>query len=236
MNLLITFLFSLMFIIGVIIILIFKNTKRINELSISMAFGILVFLIFMELVPEAFEHLSYYGVLLCVLSGIILLKLLDKFVPAHHHSNKKDHVLHIGIITMIALIIHNLVEGMALYSSLESDFKMGLLLGIGIGLHNIPLGMIVASTFKKANFSNIKIILYSLLVSISTLIGAFIISVFNNINEITIGIMLSITLGMIVYITFFELFENLKNQDKNNNIIGILIGTLLFIISMLLGG
>ena len=47
------------------------------------------------------------------------------------------------------------------------------------------------------------------------------------------GIMLSLTLGMIVYIVFFELLNHVKHQNKKNNSIGIIIGAVLILISLI---
>ena len=157
MNLFITFLFGLTILIGVLFILVSKNNKRIVEISISMAFSILLFLIFFELIPEVREHLDIIYLVLGTMAGVCLLKLLDVFIPSHEHSSSFNHVLHISLITSIALILHNIIEGMALYISLKNDIHMGLLLGFGIGLHNIPMGMVIASTLKEAKYSNIKI-------------------------------------------------------------------------------
>ena len=232
MNLFIVFLFGFTILIGSIIVLI-KDNKKTRELSISMAFSVLFLLIFLELIPEAITHLDYKQVLLFGFIGVLLLKLLDLFIPEHEHTNKKDHVLHIGLISIIALILHNIIEGMALYIALKNETHLGIMLGIGVGLHNIPMGMIISSTLKQAKYSNLKIIIISSLISLSTMLGALIIHFIGNIGEYYLGVLLSITLGMIIYIVFFELLEHILHQNKKNNITGFIIGFLLILISLL---
>jgi len=233
MNLLFTCLFGLTVLFGTLIVLIVKNNKKISELSVSIAFSVLLFLIFLELIPHTLEHLDYIDLLLYTSIGIISLKLLDKFIPEHEHSSKKKHVVHISLIASIALILHNIIEGMALYSSLESDFNLGILIGIGVGLHNIPMGMIIGSTLTEAKENNKKIIFFNSIISLSTLLGGLIIYLIGNVSDYALGIMLAVTLGMITYIVFFELLRHLKHQNKRNNIIGFILGSLIFLISML---
>lgn len=233
MNLLITGLFGLPILLGTIFVLFTKHSKKITELSISMAFGVLLLLIFLELIPETLEHLGYLSFLLFVVIGIVLLKLLDIFIPEHEHSNKKDHISHIGIMACVALILHNIIEGMALFTGLQSDLHLGIFIGIGVGLHNIPMGMIIGSTLKGTNHSNQKVIFYSLLVSISTLFGGLIAYFFKEYLTVTfLGIMLALTLGMLIYIEFFELFHHMKYQNKKTNLLGLVIGMAIFIISL----
>ncbi|MEG2322523.1 MAG: ZIP family metal transporter [Bacilli bacterium] len=233
MNLLMTLLFGLTILIGTIIILISKNNKKINEFSISISFSVLIFLIFLEIIPETLEFLKYKEVLFFTLIGLLLLKILDLFIPDHDHTEKKSHVFHIGIMACIALILHNLIEGMALYTSLSSG--VGILLGIGVGLHNIPMGMVIGSTLKEANCSNFKVIMISLGISLATFIGGFMVYLIGDISNYVLGIMLAITLGMLLYIVFFELLEHLHHQDKKNNVKGFIIGAIIFILSMILG-
>lgn len=233
MNLILTALFGFTILIGTIIILIAKDSKKISELSISVAFSVLVFLIFLELVPHTLEHLEYLDLILYIVIGMLSLKILDLFIPEHEHSKREEHVYHIGLVTSIALILHNLIEGMSLYTILKSDLHLGIIMGIGIGLHNIPMGMVIGTTLEDAKKNKKQIFIISLLISLSTLLGAIIIHFIGNISEYVLGIMLALTLGMIIYIVFFELLDHLKHQDKKNNIIGFIIGALIFIISML---
>ncbi len=228
----ITFLFGLTVLLGTVIILLFKRKKKISELSISIAFSVLFCLIFLEVIPHTLEHINYFEMIVYALIGLILLKILDLFIPDHEHSNNKEHVFHIGLMSSIALIIHNLIEGMVLYSTLNKNFNLGILLGIGIGLHNIPLGMVIGSTLKDAKYNKTKIIMISFIISLSTFIGGFILFLIGEISEYFIGMMFAITLGMLVYIVFFELLEHLKHQDKKNNIIGFVIGALIICVSL----
>lgn len=235
MTLAITLLFGLPILLGTIVILFCKSSKKLTELSISMAFGVLLFLIFLELIPETLEKLDYLSLLFYGMIGLLLLKGLDYFIPEHHHSKDKHHISHIGFMAAIALLLHNLIEGMALYTALKTNLTLGLLIGIGVGLHNIPMGIIIGSTLKEANYSSFKIILISLGVSLSTFLGGLLAYFFQNvITDYVLGIMLAVTLGMLVYIVFFELLEHIQHQKKENNILGFLIGAFLFAISLFL--
>lgn len=233
MNLFITFLFGMTILIGVVLVVILKNSKTISELSISIGFSVLLYLIFLELIPHVFEHLPYMDVLFYVVIGIIFLKLLDFFIPEHEHKENDKHTLHISLIASIALILHNIIEGMALYTTLNNNFHIGLMMGLGVGFHNIPMGMVIASTLEDSKYSKKKIILIGTFISLSTVLGALVINLFGRISDYSLGVMLALTLGMIVYITIFELLQHMKHQNKKNNLTGLIIGTIIFLISML---
>lgn len=123
---------------------------------------------------------------------------------------------------------------MAIYTSLDTSLKFGTLLGIGVALHNIPLGMSITSFFYNKGKS--KALLLSLIVSLSTFLGGLTITIFNGfiINDFIRGIILSLTLGMLVYIVVFELLPHIiENKNKKMSIIGISTGIIILLISKL---
>ena len=248
-SLIMTLLTGLFMLIGLIIIMCTKNNEKVVNFSISMAFGVMAMLIVLELIPESHELISetfkYPLNILVIIGftilGIIILKILDKFIPDHEidEDNEKEineNFLHIGIVSSIALVLHNLIEGMAIYSTMKTSFDMGLLVTIGVGLHNIPMGMILSSTFYKANNNFKKTILFTSLIAISTFIGGLIMFILSShITNLLLGILLCITLGMLIYIVLFELLgEIIHNKNNKQSIIGIVFGILIFLISSFL--
>ena len=142
--------------------------------------------------------------------------------------------MHIGIVSSLAIILHNIIEGMAVYSMTIESVKLGLLVALGVGLHNIPMGMVIYSTLEKEK-KNKKIILLSLVV-LSTFIGGLLMLLISNLlNEFVMGILICITLGMLLYIIIFELIPHiLHSKNKLLSIIGIVIGVLVILISSML--
>lgn len=250
MELFLTLIAGLFIVLGTILILFTNNNKRIVDLSISMAFGVMITLGVLELLPESYKTISRFikvpfnvvVIIIGIIIGIEILKILDRFVPNHGHDHKKDkdhkrNLYHVGIITSVALILHNFIEGITLYGMLCASLKMGILMCIGIGLHNIPIGMIITSTFYKKNKSKLKTILISIGISLSTFIGALVALLSSSLanNEFLEGVLLAVTLGMIIYITLFELINQLKEiEDKRIRYGGVLLGIILLVISILL--
>ena len=220
MGLLITLILGLFILIGVLLVKIPKNTKLIENLSISVALGCMISLAVSDLLPEIYETFSnkIYLIIIFVVIGVLILKLLDIFIPEHDHEHGLSHecteenLLHIGIVSTIAIVLHNIIEGMAVYSITTESVKVGLLMALGVGLHN----MIFLST-------------------ISTFIGGLLMALISSlISDFVIGILLCLTLGMIIYIVFFELFPHvLHSKNKILSIIGILMGILIIVISFM---
>ena len=105
-----TLLLGLFIIFGAFIMQVFKNKEKFLLTSLSMAFGVMMTLIVLELFPEAYEILSagyneYLAITVVVLVaslGFLILKALDKFIPDHDTSDESN-LMHIGIVSSIAL-------------------------------------------------------------------------------------------------------------------------------------
>ena len=242
MGLIITLVLGLFIIIGAVITFASKNNNKFVNFSISLAFSVMIMLMLVDLLPEVKElFFSESGSLrgkiisiLAIIGGIVLLKILDCFIPEHDGHEKKE-LNHISLISSIALVLHNIIEGMAVYATVNNSIESGLLMCLGIGLHNIPLGMVIASTFYKA--TNNKKKTWGLIVglSLSTFLGGLIAMFLSDIftNSVVLGLLLCITLGMLIYITIFELLPKIKEmKNKKIAVTGIITGIVLILITM----
>jgi len=243
-GLVLTLVLGLFIIIGAFLMHIFENKERFLVISLSMAFGVMVSLIFLELLPESFEIfnekyssiISIAMILIFSIIGFLILKILDKFIPDHEDDDEAN-LIHVGIVSSIAIILHNIIEGMAIYNTFNTSINLGILLSIGVGLHNIPLGMVLSSTFYKSLSNKKKSNVIIFLISTSTFVGGLIMCIFNNVfkNEFIIGLLLSITVGMLVYINIIEILPKLiKSKDKKMIITSIIVGILILFVSVFL--
>lgn len=239
-----TLLAGISILIGTFIVFLLKNNQKLTNFSISMATGVMITLLLFEIIPEALSLLSetfpfltnIIIVIILSLIGIFLLKILDLFIPDHDHEEhvSNENLFHIGMVSSIALILHNLIEGMAIYSTAMTNHNLGLLLAIGISLHNIPLGIMITSTLYKFNNNKKKTLLIMLPIVLSTMIGGILMFLLSGvINDVIRGILLSITVGMIIYIVFFELIPEIKTiKNKKITILGLLSGITIFLLTL----
>lgn len=243
-GLIATLVLGIFIIFGAFIIHVFKNKDKFLLVSLGMAFGVMMMLIFIELLPEVYEiFTSKWSILEAILIivslslvGLFLLKFLDRFIPDHDDEDEENHLIHIGIVSSIAIIIHNIIEGMAVYNTITTSLSLGIILSIGVGLHNIPLGMIISSTFYKSIKNMKKSNILIIVISLSTFIGGLIMALFNFTNELAIGILLSITIGMLIYINIIEILPKLlKSEDKKTVLISTIVGIIVLFISHLIG-
>ena len=243
-GLLITFLLGVFIAIGAILAFFLKKKPKVLDFIFALALSLIVMLIVMDLLPEIMELLGLKNIWLFLifgLIGILLFKILDEMVPEHHEhkmtkKEQQKNVIHIGILATIALMLHNIVEALAIYISTTSNVSLGIMMSLGVGLHNLPLGMVISTTFYQSNEKKSKFIVYMIGLCLSSFIGGFIAYIFHitSLNDKVMGSILSLTLGMLVYIVIFELIPKVKEtSDKKMSLYGIVLGIFLSLMTLL---
>lgn len=240
MELLITFLAGASVLVGAVVVRLEDSRSRIAHLSMAIALGALLSLLIFDLLPEMAETAGSTGwivTLVLVAAGVLLLRLLDRFVPEHQdheHNHDTGNALHIGLMSSLAVILHNIVEGMTVYSLAYADLRQGLVFAVGIALHNIPVGLLICSTIRKESVVRQVGVLSA--VTLSTLAGGVImLLVSGKMSESVTGALVSVATGMIIYLVFWELLPHvLRTKARLLNISGTVLGFLLVFLSTLI--
>ena len=220
---------------GIIGINLKSTSNRFLSFILSFASGLMIAIVCFELVPEALQIADIGIVLLGIIFGISAMILCDILVDKKflNKSNKKGSLLKTGIIVSIGLAIHNFPEGLAIGSGFEASLKLGLSLAIAICFHDIPEGISMAVPMKNGGVSSAKVILYVILSGITTGIGAFFGSLVGGISKSVIVMCLAFAAGAMIYIVSGELMpESNKLYDGRMTAIGNMLGLILGILVM----
>lgn len=216
-------------------ILIFKKTKtnKIIISSLSFAAGVMITVSIIDLIPESINYLNKTFKItptilitsILIVSGIIISMTIDKYI----NKNREGELYKIGLISMIAIILHNIPEGIATYLSTENNLKLGLSLTIAIALHNIPEGISIAVPLYYGTKSRGKALIYTLFSALSEPLGALLAYIFLSkiINNTIMGILMTLIAGIMLQISFYELIPtSLNYKNKKQTILALIIGIL----------
>ena len=222
-------------------ILIFIKAKEDKLLSSSLAFaaGVMITVSFTDLIPSSINKIGEYcpfiaTICLCLIGinvGVLLSNFIEKKIEKKDNSSS---LYKVGIISMLAIILHNIPEGIATYISCKNDFSLGLKLTIAIALHNIPEGISISIPIYYATNSKKKALLYTFISGFSEVVGAIISFLFLGglENDLFMGFLYSMIAGIMISISIKELIpESLNYNLKSKTIIYFIIGFLFMFIS-----
>ncbi len=225
-----------------------KRKEKIIVASLSFAAGVMSCVSITDLIPESYHliqkiFLPFPSLLLLLIFfsiGVLISIFIDKLFPQKtSHQTKQMSLYRLGIISMIAIIAHNLPEGIATFLSSQSNSKLGLMLTIAIALHNIPEGISIAIPIFYSTNCKAKAFLYTLLSGLSEPLGAVLAFLFLSpiVTPLMMGFLLAIIAGIMLHISFYELLqESLSYQIKRATSFFFIIGILFMYLSHLLMG
>jgi len=218
-----------------------KDHNKIVLSSLAFAAGVMITVSITDLVPESIallrDNLSTVAtILICILGilfGIVISMLIDYYLPDKPISNTKDKSLFkVGIISMIAIILHNVPEGIATFIATNNNVGLGISLAVAIAMHNIPEGISISVPIYYSTGSKWKAILYTFISALSEPFGALLTFLFlkNFMNDLILGILFAVIAGIMLQISFCEL---LPTARKYRNMKYLIIFFVLGVVFML---
>lgn len=217
--------------LGGILGAVFKvKSNKFLSFILEFAAGLMTAVICFDLIPESLEIVSITLCIFGVLLGVISMIFCDKLVnKVYSKKENENSLLKMGIIICIGLAIHNFPEGLAIGSGFDASQKLGLSLAIAIALHDIPEGMSIAVPMKNGGYSKAKSIILTAISGLTTGIGAFFGAIIGNISLNLIGISLAFAAGAMLYIVSCELIPESNRLYKGR------IGSLGNILGLIIG-
>lgn len=230
---------------GLVIFFKFKNDNINKFITGSLAFSlaIMIGISITDLIPEStYILLSHNGIgegivysIVAFLIGIIMIRYLNKLIKKTEMKNNDLYKL--GILNMLALILHNFPEGIATFMSSYKDINLGIKLAIAIAFHNIPEGISIAVPIYYATGSKKEAIFKTFLSGIAEPIGAILAYIFLSkyITNSLISIILILVGGIMITLAIEVILPKAKEYKLKRYLnIGIIIGVLLVLFNYLM--
>lgn len=228
--------------LGSLFIFIKGNKNNIIKCALAFASGVMFSVSIFDLIPESLTMIQgtsknriFLNETLFIIMGLIIPLFIDKILPKK--LNKQNKLYKLGIFTMIAIIIHNIPEGIATYISSETNIKLGISITIAIAMHNIPEGISIAMPVYYATKNKKKAIGLTFISGMSEPFGALLAFLFLKpiVNDTIMGALFAMIAGIMTYIAIIELLpEALQYKEKKKTIMSFLIGILFMYVNHML--
>ena len=239
--------------------------------ALGLSAGVMIFISLAELFPEAQTEIAATGsvkygealTLLAFFAGMGIIMLIDFLVPEYENPHEasglsldsitaatsrldqtgNEKALHrLGLMSALAIAIHNFPEGIATFIGALNDPQMGASITAAIAIHNIPEGIAVAIPIYYATRSKGKALLLATLSGFSELLGALLCIAVTSIFgvELTGGgpafpLILAAVAGIMIYISLDELLPTAEKYGKHHiAITGVISGMAIMGISLLI--
>ena len=199
---------------GLIAFFVGKNiSNRILSSILEFSAGLMTAVVCFELVPEAVNiaglNLTLVGVLLGILTVIIIDDIV-KQVDVVKNTKGNSNLLRAGILVSVGLALHNLPEGFAVGSGFEASVSLGITLTLIIAIHDVPEGIAMALPMKIGGFSAVKAFLLTVLSGVPMGLGALIGAALGHMSQQFIALCLGFAGGAMLFVVYGELIPESK--------------------------
>ena len=237
-----------------------QTNKRFLSGALGFSAGVMLYLSFVEILPKARDALvrdlgegpGNWAVVGSFFGGILIIALIDRLVPSYENPHEahlieamepgapddgKEKLMRMGVVTALAIAIHNFPEGLATFAAALSDPALGISTAIAVAIHNVPEGISVSVPIYYATGSKKKAFTYSFLSGLSEPAGALLgYTVLQAVfTETIFGILFASVGGIMVFISLDELLPTAKEYGEGHvAIYGLICGMALMAVSLLL--
>ena len=187
-----------------------------------------------ELIPDStFTLYDKFGLIWTIIIGSSMF-ILGKTIVTKLNNKitllSNNNLYRVGVLSMIALLVHNFPEGIATFMASYNDLSSGINLGIAIMLHNIPEGISIAVPIYYASNKKSRGLIMSLISGLAEPLGAILAYILlkDYISDCLISIVLMIVSGIMVTLAINEMLPEVNKYNyKNVSITAMIIGLIL---------
>ncbi|HCF50586.1 MAG TPA: zinc transporter ZupT [Syntrophomonas sp.] len=248
--------------IGSVLVFFTKNDNT-KFLSVALGFsaGVMIYVSMVEIYQKAREALGQvlgpsagdWATAGAFFAGMFLIALIDRLVPAEENPHEPHRVgeireassrpvdstklMRMGMLTALAIAIHNFPEGLATFTMAIKDPGLGIAIAFAIAIHNIPEGIAVSVPVYYATGNRHKAFWLSFLSGLSEPVGALVgyLILFSFFNDMVFGVLFALVAGIMVFISLDELLPMAREYGEAHlAIYGLMGGMIVIAVSLLL--
>lgn len=226
-----------------------KINPKVFSLSLGFSGGIMIAASFWSLLNPALElaelhhSFAFFPVTVGFILGMILLRLMDLFIPHLHLTSLPEEQeglkipLRKGVLILLAITIHNIPEGLALgvsFGSVKENKELIISaynLTLALGIQNIPEGLALSLALRHAGFSKVKSFLYGALSAFVEPLFSLLGAVATLWMKLALPYALSLAAGAMIFVTIEELLPEAQKYGTSDLVsIGFGLGFLTMMI------
>jgi ZIP family zinc transporter len=196
---------------GILVVLRGTISDRFIASSMGFASGVMLLISFLNLLAESLDLTSYLNVSIAFAIGSIMMIIADTFLPHLELGKKEDGIIKSkqllsGLMILIGITLHNIPEGVIISTGYSHLPQLGILITVAVFFHNVPEGIATAIPLAAAGSRKRDVILATCISGLAEPLGALLGgTLLANASDETIGFALAFAAGVMTYITADEL-------------------------------
>jgi zinc and cadmium transporter len=209
---------------GVYLVKLFGDwTKRNSLYMISLAGGVLVATAFLELLPEAAAKSSAWAA--AALLGVVALFIIEHFMAIHECQDEECDIHSIGTISALGIGIHSFIDGVVIGTGFQASLSLGIITALAVVVHELPEGAFTYGLLIGNGQPERKSLLIGWAVALATPVGTVLTYLaLRGLGPGVLGAMLGLAGGTFVYVGAADLLPQLHRRPNFRALVVMLAG------------
>lgn len=198
---------------GLVVFFVNGINKRLLSFVLEFSAGLMTAVVCFKLLPEAIDFGGIMLTLASVAAGVLTIIIVEEIMNKRNQKKtiiKRSGLLRAGILMSIGIAIHNFPEGFAIGAGFEASINLGIILTAVIVIHDIPEGIAMAVPMKLGGYSSKKAFILTLLSGAPMGLGTLLGAILGKISTNFIGVCLGFAAGSMLYVVHAELILESK--------------------------
>lgn len=214
-------------------------SRRFLSTLLNFSAGLMMAVVCFDLLPEAFEIGGFGISIVGVCLGVIMIITCDEAITSWRSYFKQNRnsaflsqYIKTGILLGIGIALHNFPEGLAIGSGFTAMESYGLGLSLVIAFHDVPEGIAMAAPMRIGGMGKWKVFLSAVMAGVPTGIGALVGYLLGEISPYFISLCLGFAGGAMLYITCLELIPRSRDLYRGRVPgLGLIVGVIAGIVA-----
>ncbi len=215
------------------------NNKNKLHLIMSLTAGVLIGVVFFDLMPEIFslakDHsLDVSSALIFLVIGFLVIHILEKFALIHS-THEEEYATHkhptVGLISASGLSFHSFLDGVGIGLGFQVSSHVGLIVALAVIAHDFSDGLNTV-TLMLSHRNTVKRSIILLLVDATTPILGVASTLIFTIPSYILILYLGFFAGFLLYIGASDLLPEAHSKHSSFGMIGLTIIGILFIFAV----
>ncbi|MDI6824165.1 MAG: ZIP family metal transporter [Bacillota bacterium] len=249
--------------LGGLVPALFRGKRWPSTLLLGLAGGAVLGIVGLEVLPAARERGSLFTLAAGVATGVALMGGLHLVLDSHGHRggegrggegrgseghggearageglcpvHGQERWLRAGFLTWLAVAVHNVLDGFGIGAGFGESGHLGMALAAAVAIHNLPVGMLVATPLVLGEAGGSRVVLNTALAGMCTPLGALLGESLAGLSPVALAASLGLAGGSLLFI-LSELLHMSWCESPVLTVVGGSAGALLTALGHVLGG
>jgi zinc transporter ZupT len=190
------------------------------------AAGVLIAVSFLHIVPKSLamnEQAPAY-----LFAGYMLMHVFNRFLSAYVCDSPQTAEYALGLVPLLGIGFHSFLDGLAYAISFSVSVFTGVLVAIGMVLHEFPEGIVTYTLLVRSGFTGRRSFLLAFAAAaVTTPLGTLVSYPFvSRIDQSLLGLLLALSSGALIYVGATHLLPQAEREPRQFSMAALAAGIL----------